>query len=116
MMAKPVDVLRAARAIIAEREHWTTGEMARNAEGNSCPWGSRDAVRFCALGAIRRVVRDPGDVIDACAVLHAAARALYPEKASFVTEVNDQLGHEAVLAMFDRAIAAWGEAEAKRCD
>jgi hypothetical protein len=107
----PVEVLRAAKALIATEETWCQRAEAIDANGFHINADSRYACRWCATGATFR--SDPetcGRPADE--FLDAAARELFREfRRDFNyhtpphVKVNDQLGFTAVHAMFDRAIA-----------
>ncbi len=58
-MPDTVQVLKEARALIADPARWTTGCFAVDAAGE--PIGPRDdgACRWCALGAIAAVMPEP---------------------------------------------------------
>lgn len=99
MSAETVEVLRRARALIADPEHWCTGDWARDAALIGAHPKDANACRWCASGALMAASDQPDG---AGWVLTAAAHSLY---AAEVIAVNDDLGHAAVLAMYDRAIA-----------
>jgi len=95
-----LEALKAARALIADPSHWTQGALARNARGNRVrPW-SEHAVRWCAEGASIRVC-GPNFGLRGRLV-----GVLFGDGADAPWVVNDDQGHAAVLAMYDRAIAA----------
>jgi hypothetical protein len=52
------DIAIQARKYIANPRTWSFGTFARSAKGECTAIGSRDAVRFCAVGAIERSVFD----------------------------------------------------------
>jgi len=91
-----IDLIRQARNRIADKKHWTTGALARDAYGHRVGPKSDEAVCWCALGALRRGAKEASDVSRACVLLgHSSA---------WLSEINDRLGHQAVLDMFDKAI------------
>jgi hypothetical protein len=103
----PADVLRAARALIAEPERWTRGVFARDAKGQSIPLFDKRAERFCVLGACRNIA-DPlpeyilGDeaelaLDEVCAELHGKTIPAFND--------DPQTTHADVLALYDAAIA-----------
>src|ERR1700694_5081471 len=51
-------VLINARALIADRAHWTSGTLARNADGHHVDWHDHSATKWCAMGAIYRAAYD----------------------------------------------------------
>src|SRR5262245_41357598 len=106
------DVLRGARARIADVDHWTTKVQARAADGQACPPWHPAAVRWCAWGALhasvcRVVVREAGSLhvaFDRALVEAVDARVLRVVGDRPLEEVNDIDGHAAVLAVLDPAI------------
>lgn len=100
-MSAITDCLKKARALIEKPENWCQNSMAQNAEGAYVPVQSVHACKFCAIGAIDRA--DHQSVVGAMAefVLGHAAHIKFGLSAF---GVNDKLGHEAVLAMYDAAI------------
>ena len=92
--------LRAARELITNPEHWTTGVLSRDEAGGFVTPRSPHAVCWCVLGACQKV-GVPGALI-------TIAQTLLPECFSAITEVsliNDNDGHQAVLDLLDAAIA-----------
>ena len=100
-------LLRRARAKIAKVETWTTRAFARTAEGLPTAATDPKAHQWCALGALTAV---HGGVHAGVAFLHAARDAIYPGQ--YINAINDETGHEAVLSLYNRAIALADEAEA----
>lgn len=103
--------LVAARALIADPTHWTTGTCARDEDGIPESHTAKEAVCWCAMGAIFKAIRetDPdgtrGPLENACfTALDDAVLELWPEDPSNIVGVNDKRGHTAVLQAFDRAI------------
>jgi hypothetical protein len=106
------EILTAARKVIEKPEHFSQRTYARDKDGMHVSYLSTDAVAFCAAGAMGRVITHDAptelgyEVVD---LLDAAARAQYPgacptSRGAGIVYVNDTLGHEATLAMFDEAI------------
>jgi hypothetical protein len=97
-----LEILRAARELISDLAHWCQGKLARDEDGVPCYPGSEDAEQWCAQGAHARFTR--GNVISGPLwdFLNGVARRGFGLSAS---GVNDQLGHAAVLELYDRAIA-----------
>lgn len=87
-------LLKQAKALIEDRRNWCKGTM-------TVIDGKR--TKRCALGAISHVCNTSWNP-DAAACEYALSEAL-PPGYRLVAEVNDEAGHNAVLAMFDRAIA-----------
>lgn len=98
-----LDLLRAARALIADPERWTTVCFARNGSGNAVSIYAKTAKQWCAIGAVRKVAgRNRISDGDRAAL---RLRDLAQEQGiSTVTAVNDGCGHRAVLSLYDEAI------------
>src|ERR1700694_5123421 len=97
-------VLINARALIADRAHWTTGTLARAAAGHEVQWYDHSATKWCAMGAIYRAAYDlVGDAKEATRMGNEVARRVYPPRwlRGGLATINDGLGHAAVLAVFD---------------
>lgn len=108
----PKEILIAARAKIEEPERWTQGKFALSPLANQVKPTSRRAVCWCSLGAIAAVTHDdPNDVNDDVYWILQRAMRL-PDGVMAVAVWNDAPGrtHAEVLAAFDRAIAAAGDA------
>lgn len=101
------DILRAARARIEDPKNWTTHTTARNDLGEPCNAMADEAVCWCGYGALVAESR----CINCYQLLSKAASDLF--NGASIGSVNDKRGHEAMLAVFDAAIAA-AEAEAGR--
>lgn len=105
-MNATVEALRIAKTRIADPDHWCQRSFARDASGEDVGWYSQYAVKWCAEGALRATVGDAHEVSD---LLTAAAREVLGKAVSDIAPVptvNDQLGHDAVMEMYDRAIEA----------
>ena len=96
----PLEILKAARALITDPQHWTTGDYARDVEGHGVGSGSPDAVAWCAFGAISAVGRDASR-----RHRDSADEALRLACGGLVGDANDRYGHAYILAAYDRAIA-----------
>ena len=98
------EIVRVARDLIADPEHWCWGEFAQTAVGVSCSWGSPDACRWCAEGALRYAAIKVLDFdLDSFETLEPIGAIAYPDS---LTNINDNQGHAAVLKLFDEALAA----------
>lgn len=107
--------LRAARALIEDRDRWTQRAAARDEAGAVVIASGPAACRWCAVGALFRIIYTPGDD-DAATLesprwtlpydaLEAAARELYGDEGYASTAaVNDYKGHSATLAVYARAV------------
>lgn len=98
----PLEVLVAARELIAEPEHWTKGASARGKSGAKVDPDGRAAVSFCATGACYRATRR--DWRHAPAAIDALQDAV---NYSGIVYYNDEptTTHTDILAVFDKAIA-----------
>lgn len=102
-MAKSVlDILIAARAIIADRRNWTQGVNARDKCGVEVAASSPTACYFCAQGAIIRASgHNHRAKNEAAEALDEAAQFLFHDLAHIV---NDRRTHADVLRIYDNAI------------
>ena len=91
-MTTTADKLREAKALIEDPERWCQNHYALDADGNSVRMLGQKAVRWCAIGACVRVGLDMDVLYD----------IVLPDKP--LSEINDDDGHAAVMALFDRAI------------
>lgn len=98
-----IQILKAAKALIADPANWTQGVSARGKSGRQVNVDGRAAVCFCSIGAIKRVCIDSGNFDN------------YYETVRFVNKIeggdgfvvfNDNHTHSEVMALWDRAIAA----------
>ena len=96
-----VAVLVRAREIIADERHWCKRTFASTWLDLPVHVGSRYALRFCALGAIKRAGRELG------LPFKDASRALEWQTVRPVADWNDDKvrTHAEVVAAFDAAIA-----------
>lgn len=93
------EVIRQARTLISNPEHWTTGEAAKDANGQVVPSSDKNACKFCAVGAILHCGGDGFTILELEYVLglvRGADPSLTP-----LAYVNDYEGREAVLKLFD---------------
>lgn len=117
-MTPRVDVLIAARALIADPQNWTQGAYARQTDqfGDYAEVLSPDAKCFCALGALSRAagINDPLgiDEVPEYRLLQKAVGKLTNGRCHYVPSVNDGYArlpgdltpHEGVLKLYDMAI------------
>ncbi len=101
------DVIVRAREIIADKKHWCRGIWAKDVAGNQVSVYSAEAHSFCAIGAISRASIELGESLGVGDLIRDATHELNkPSQTSFhISHVNDNKGHAAVLALFDRWIA-----------
>lgn len=110
-MSKTVlTVLREARELITPPGSWTQQAYARGEDGT--PYNPNDlrAVCWCADAALTKVADTWQAKSDAALALRERCNDLFGT-VNFV-KINDEIGHEAVLGMFDAAIAS-AEKEAR---
>lgn len=114
-MSTVQDHLRAMRARLDDLGRWTAGAMARDARSAMVMPASPEAVCWCIIGAYYVEVEryDPTDPeqadqrryvsVSLLRALHSSAKRLYNDKEG-LPNVNDVLGHRAVLAVLDDGI------------
>jgi hypothetical protein len=99
-----IETLRAAKALISDPKDWLTFEYARDKAGKTVVASSPDACRFCAVGALAHIAK-----LSVKAVEHEKEfpAGVFLNKASgdrAPHTINDDDGHAAVLALYDRTI------------
>jgi len=100
-----LDILTAAYAIVIDPAKWTQGSRARDKAGNNVCTFDKAAVCFCTVGAIEKVA-GPRNSMDRA---HADARGYLSRVANAEfyrspISVNDEIGHDFTLLMFEKAI------------
>lgn len=107
-----LDILKAARAKLAQPGAWTTGCSARNADGEDVGVCTNDATCWCAYGAVVAVSRPRGDyesALEALGVELGVPPVFFggcDEAIEEIANVNDSATRvEPVLELFDLAIA-----------
>jgi hypothetical protein len=105
-MSKPLtrSILERARALIADKNHWCRGSLARDVRGRQVdPWKTT-AVRSCAYGALIAAAFElVADVAQSRDLADAVAREIHGS--SWLITTNDIGGHRAVLALLDQVLA-----------
>ena len=102
-----VEILRAARKLIERPDAWIQKELALNADGISETTGSKDACRWCSIGAVivasGRTVHCDWEILPGIAQL---AKGMRVARVTSIAKWNDTPGrrHSTVLRAFDRAI------------
>lgn len=100
------EILIQARALIENKDRWTQLAFARNGVGEKCSVTSPKACQWCGVGAVMRIayLND----VSAAAAIEILNRASVRHYDGFdygsPFSVNDALGHQEVLAMFNTAI------------
>lgn len=98
-------VLRDAYELIKDPDRWCTRAMAVDKRGDSVAVNDRDAVRWCAFGALKKY--SPTKWASAAPAPHSLDRIvaeLYGPSHTIIS-VNDNLGHAATVAVFEKALA-----------
>jgi hypothetical protein len=94
------------RAIELVESGWANGVWALNAKGEPCDWESRDAVAFCAVGAIMRATQEllgtPRPLVWSFGEMPFLTRA----EADEILIENDDGTKESTLAMLREKVAA----------
>ena len=95
-------ILCEARALVADHKTWTKNTFARTASGKMTRSDAPNAVRFCALGALRKVGDSYTFQQEAEHLLQNTTRRLFHQS---VPNVNDgPNGRKKMLEAFDAAI------------
>ena len=108
-MDETTRILIRARRRLADPERWTKGTTARDRRGRPVHPSSRAAVRWCAMGALHAecLTASTGDRFEEALRRLAAVIELDGwRRPPGIADLNDGLGHEAVLELFDAAIRA----------
>ena len=106
-MKKHAEYLQSARDKIADPAHWTKRTFASDEFGKPCNEFSSHSVRWCALGSLRvacgeysvknyRLLDALRTKLNTIAIDHFTSNG--------IIAVNDDLGHAAVLELYDIAI------------
>lgn len=103
--------LQEARELILKEENWTQEAFARDAQDYVVHTIQPEACKFCALGALRKVAKYTGPDDSANTFRYdqlrekLAAGSFEVDHLGGIVHVNDTLGHEATITMYDKAIA-----------
>lgn len=107
-----LEILIEARALIADKSHWTHEVFANTSNGIPVLPNSHRATKWCAIGALRKIVGDDSNSLHGIdspiRQLNLVALDLYQMN---IANVNDRLGHQSVLKVYDLAIKTSGEKE-----
>ena len=106
-MSKPLSrpIIERARTLIVDESRWCRGALARDVSGRQVDPTDATALRWCACGALVAVALElVSDLSQAHDLAAAAAREM--RYCSSLINTNDTGGHVAVLALFDKALAA----------
>jgi hypothetical protein len=106
-MSKPLSrpIIERARALIADEAHWCRAALARDERGWPTDPTDATALKRCAYGALVAAAFElVGDLKHAHILADAVAKEVHGP--SSLINTNDSEGHAAVLAVFDKALAA----------
>lgn len=123
LMKNAAQILKEAKAIIADPSRWTKGAFARDKYGTKVYALAPAATCFCALGAVYKAADAYGAdeyhdlapklfgpdydcTYETPQEMQKALDALSDNTEDGIVQVNDEDGHEAVLAVFDKAISS----------
>ena len=106
-MSKPlkIQIVELARGLIADEQHWCRHNLALDKNGIVVSPASPRAVKRCALGAVLAAAYQLTHDFDAAYKLGHEVLAPFCRSA-LLMDLNDTLGHAAVLTLFDDVIAA----------
>lgn len=97
-MLTDLEILIQARDLLSNPARWTQGHLACDELDKPVLVNSPDAVCWCAIGACNKVSGKTGEHPDSLRRAAEEMRGWSP------SQVNDSVGYEATLEMFDRAI------------
>ena len=108
-------LLAKARALVLQPEHWTQGTLARTRKPEAGHGGfitqpnALDATCWCISGAVAKTLNmnvdtKPGDTDPWLLAMERLNKVAYKNFGFCAVDVNDQLGHEAVIQLLDFAI------------
>ena len=100
-----LQILKRARALIADEKNWTRDAYGYDAEGRmqTCP--NQHSVCFCSVGAIAKAsFTHPSDAERSDAIKPVLSAGGFDGVGELI-KFNDSHTHSEVLDLFDRAIA-----------
>jgi len=98
-------IIERARALIENENYWCSGALARDNSGRQVDPTDATARSRCAYGALVAAAFElVSDLSQAHDLADAAAREIRGSPS--LINSNDNLGHAAVLALFDKTLAA----------
>lgn len=112
----PIEILKAARKLLTNPDHWTFGAMARDLDGEQVVPHSNAAACYCSVGAVYKVsgaaqqVPQTHPAEQVLRMLDKTATQLghvqdWREDLRPCADLNDSKGHAAALEMFDLTIS-----------
>jgi hypothetical protein len=101
-----VEVLKCARALLDNEEHWAQGARARDERGRNVRPEDPSAVKWCLEGACARVSNNYGITPpDLLALFEQIVRDDYGIEDGNGSWWNDNRDHESMLRLLDDAVA-----------
>lgn len=106
------EILINAKNLISDKKHWCKKTEAKDSSGHPVSVYSEKAVRWCALGAIKRVYPEFSLFKEGWAAIQLMTKYI-PDNYPTITEYNDYPSrtHEQIMKWFDKAISAAREQE-----
>ena len=96
-----LEILKAAKARIADKKHWCQRTLARTARGRGVHPCDPEAVSWCAVGAIYSV--DGGNVL--IGLLAEASKSIFGLPVAKVNNDTDkEYAHACIMDIYDHAI------------
>lgn len=96
MTRSAYDILTEAQERIRDPQQWAQGHYAYTKTGRACDYAAKGAVCWCAMGTLYKSRATKR--VHTC--IQEAADGMFSRA---VIGINDILGHDAVMRMFDRA-------------
>lgn len=111
-----LDILKCSRALLSDRERFTTGAWARNKSRAKVPPDDPSACCWCADGAMRRACGADQELLEAArALLYRGLHRIMGNHYGTIAGFNDRRGHAGVLQAFDYAIGFAQHKEIRKC-
>jgi len=109
-MTTPKQILTDMRALLADPAHWTKRAFARNQHGEPVSTFNPDAVCYCLVGALSKVLKEhqmfTDDTVYLVERLLRSTVAEISGGTQSVSQFNDSHEHAEVLAALDKTIEA----------
>jgi hypothetical protein len=99
-----VEIIEAARALIANENHWCRRQMAFDLDGGAVCATDNSAFKWCGYGALIAAAHHMNNDCSRVHELAVNAASCFGGSSALIA-VNDTNGHAAVLALFDEAMA-----------
>lgn len=105
---KTSEILIKAKEVIVNPENWIQNYFAYNKNGHPVGRGTHpDAVCFCSVGAIQKVIGDKGDASEeflSARKVREVTKVLTIAAGETITDYNDTHTHSEVMEVWDKAI------------